>query len=225
MAANEPHRVAQYFDTHTQRYDELYGEAHPLSQRLVDRLFHKVIKERFDLTFARAGDLRGRRVLDVGCGSGRYAVRFAVGGAAEVVGVDVSEKMLDLARARARAAGVEDRCTFLRAEFLEWPTPGPFDVITAIGFFDYVGNPERYVAKIASVLRGDAFATFPIRWQVRAFIRRLSFLPSGCPVNFYTRSEVDRLWRDRGFASVELVMLDRDYFVHARSVARGAGHP
>src|SRR5438477_8889174 len=136
----ETRKVAQYFDTHTQRYDELYGGNHSLTQRLVDRVFHRTIRERFDLTFARAGDVKGKRVLDVGCGSGRYAVRFALEGA-EVVGVDVSESMLAIARSRAEALGVSARCRFLRQSFSEWDSREQFDIITAIGLFDYVGDP------------------------------------------------------------------------------------
>ena len=208
-------RVAQYFDTHTQRYDELYGENHSLTQRLVDRFFHRTIRERFDLTFARAGAVKGKRVLDVGCGSGRYAVRFALEGA-EVTGVDVSESMLEVARARARTLGVAERCRFIRESFVDWPATEQFDVITAIGLFDYVGDAAGLLAKIRRHLRGDVFMSFPIRWQVRSFIRRLSFLPSGCPLNLYTESQVRRLVSTVPFDHVDVVRLDRDYFVHGR---------
>src|SRR5947207_1079618 len=41
----------------------------------------------------------GRRVLDLGCGAGQLSQHLAKGGATEVIGVDVSERMLGLARA------------------------------------------------------------------------------------------------------------------------------
>jgi 2-polyprenyl-3-methyl-5-hydroxy-6-metoxy-1,4-benzoquinol methylase len=44
-------------------------------------------------------DVAGRRVLDLGCGAGQLARHLAERGAAEVIGVDLSEKMLALARA------------------------------------------------------------------------------------------------------------------------------
>jgi ubiquinone/menaquinone biosynthesis C-methylase UbiE len=51
----------------------------------------------------REGDLLGRRVLDVGCGTGRFVAALA--GRAKAWGVDPSPEMLDVARARAPGAG------------------------------------------------------------------------------------------------------------------------
>ena len=51
----------------------------------------------------REGDLRGRRVLDVGCGTGTLAAWLAERAAAKVWGVDASPEMLAVARARAPA--------------------------------------------------------------------------------------------------------------------------
>jgi len=61
--------------------------------------------ERFEL-LVREGDLRGRRVLDVGCGTGTLAAALAEQAQAKVWGVDPSEAMLAEARAKApRAVG------------------------------------------------------------------------------------------------------------------------
>jgi 2-polyprenyl-3-methyl-5-hydroxy-6-metoxy-1,4-benzoquinol methylase len=60
---------------------------------------------------ASLGDIRGRRVLDLGTGNGFLAAALAHRGA-EVVAVDVSPAALDLARARAEASGVADRIQF-----------------------------------------------------------------------------------------------------------------
>jgi ubiquinone/menaquinone biosynthesis C-methylase UbiE len=49
---------------------------------------------------AREGELRGRRVLDVGCGTGRWAAALAERFGCEVTGVDVSPEMLEVARER-----------------------------------------------------------------------------------------------------------------------------
>ncbi|QTE31640.1 methyltransferase domain-containing protein [Pengzhenrongella sicca] len=63
---------------------------------------------------ARLGPLDGRRVLEVGAGGGSLAVWLAQQGA-EVVGIDVSPGILDVARRRAALNGVADRVRFVRA--------------------------------------------------------------------------------------------------------------
>ncbi len=63
-----------------------------------------------------AGLGMGRRMLDLYCHSGGFAVRAAAAGAAEVLAVDTSEDALELARAAARINGVAERCTFRQGE-------------------------------------------------------------------------------------------------------------
>ena len=69
------------------RYDEL----RPADERWWE-LFELLVRE---------GDLRGRRILDVGCGTGRFAAALAERAYAKVWAVDSSPEMLEVARARA----------------------------------------------------------------------------------------------------------------------------
>jgi ubiquinone/menaquinone biosynthesis C-methylase UbiE len=75
----------EHFDAIAPRYDALRGQ-----------LFEPVL----DL-LVREGDLAGRRVLDLGCGTGRFAAALAVRDGCSVVGVDPSRGMLAVARARS----------------------------------------------------------------------------------------------------------------------------
>jgi len=74
----------------------------------------------------------GQRVLDLGCGPGVIAVRLAQMGA-EVVAVDASPAMLQLAAERASRAGVQDRLTLRQADLTHlaraWDGEGGFDLI------------------------------------------------------------------------------------------------
>ncbi len=63
---------------------------------------------------------RGRRVLDVCCYSGGFAVNAALGGAERVRAVDSSAPALELARANAALNGVGDRCEFVAADAFDF---------------------------------------------------------------------------------------------------------
>src|SRR3990170_7260503 len=71
------------------------------------RLFslHRINPLRFEYFRSRAGDLLGRRVLDVGCGGGILAERFAEAGSL-VTGIDLSPVAIEAARRHAEAGGL-----------------------------------------------------------------------------------------------------------------------
>jgi 2-polyprenyl-3-methyl-5-hydroxy-6-metoxy-1,4-benzoquinol methylase len=59
-------------------------------------------------------EIRGRIVVDFGCGEGREVVELAEHGARHVIGIDARPLWLDRAATLAAARGVADRCTFVR---------------------------------------------------------------------------------------------------------------
>lgn len=86
------------------------------------------------------------RVLDLGCGTGAESVYLAGKGFGPVVGVDFSPVALRRARARARSAGVADRCTFTQADVTAGPIPGladSYDLICEFGMLDDTVGEER----------------------------------------------------------------------------------
>lgn len=83
-------------------------------------------------------DLAGLTVLDIGCGSGGIALSLAADyGAAKVVGVDVEDPVLTIARARAEARGLTGRVEFVKVV----PGPLPFDA----GTFDLVFSKDAMI--------------------------------------------------------------------------------
>ena len=88
--------VKNYFDHAAQEFDAVYDGKGPFGQWL-DRNFRRDMYERYRLTFETCGNITGKSVLDVGCGSGRYSIEFAKRGAVSVVGIDFAPNMLTLA--------------------------------------------------------------------------------------------------------------------------------
>jgi 2-polyprenyl-3-methyl-5-hydroxy-6-metoxy-1,4-benzoquinol methylase len=215
---NSRELVRSYFDREAERFDAIYAERKPLVQRIVDRLFRSVVLERYRIICALAPLPGPFTVLDVGCGGGRYSLTLARAGAARVVGVDVSESMIALARRAAQAAGVGERCSFAVSPFLDFAIQETFDVVVATGYFDYLAKPEGDLARMTSLCAGRIYATFPKRWELRAPTRKLRFWLSRGFVRFYSRAEVVRLFVGAGIGLERLALVDlgRDYLAVAR---------
>jgi SAM-dependent methyltransferase len=94
-------------------------------------------------------DIGGRRVLDLGCGAGQLAHHLATVGAAEVIGVDISERMLGL----ARAEWSHPRVTYCReaVERVAFP-PARFDVVISSLVVHYVEDYRTLIRRIAGWL-------------------------------------------------------------------------
>jgi SAM-dependent methyltransferase len=197
-------RTRRYFEDHAAQFDSLYHEGQPL-QRAFNRAFRKAIYERFAITFERSEPIAGRSVLDVGCGSGRYAIEYARRGASRVVGLDYSANMLALARRLAADAGVADRCEFVDGDFMTYRPAERFDVSIAIGVFDYQPNAAAFLRHMGELTRGPIIATFPGRSLVRMPVRKFRYWMSDCPVIFYREDEVRRIASDAGVEVTEIV--------------------
>jgi SAM-dependent methyltransferase len=94
-------------------------------------------------------ELRGLRVLDLGCGFGWFC-RWARGqGAAQILGIDVSEKML----ARARAETHDEAIAYARADLEQVELrPGAYDLVFSSLTLHYLENIERLLAEIHHAL-------------------------------------------------------------------------
>jgi SAM-dependent methyltransferase len=113
------------------------------------------------------GEVRGRRVLELGCGAAA-AARWLDGQGAEVVAMDLSGGMLRQAQQAADRSGV--RVPLVQADALALPFPdAAFDVVcTAFGAVPFVADSGALMREVARVLRpGGKWVfsiTHPMRW-------------------------------------------------------------
>ena len=95
-------------------------------------------------------ELDGLAVLDLGCGSGERTVEYARRGASRVVGIDISENMLAVAREKNRHPRVEYRCLPMeRVGELE----GPFDLVVSSLAMQYVEDYAGVVQAVYGLLK------------------------------------------------------------------------
>lgn len=98
-----------------------------------------------------AGDVRGRSVLDIGCGDGDLAAELAKGGA-RVVGIDVSQSIIAAARERAARDRIDATFGVASAQSLPFG-PERFDVVVAVTILCFVEDAAPVFREMARVLR------------------------------------------------------------------------
>lgn len=200
--------VQDYFVRHASRFDGLYGGDN-MATRIFDQLFRKPMYERYRLTIEALGDAKGKSYLDIGCGSGRYAINLARLGA-KVVGLDFSAAMLKLANSYAKEEGVGSKAKFIETDMNRWmeETDQHFDAAYAMGVFDYLDDPVatlRLMLKVAD----RAYLSIPAPEFPRAQLRRLRYRQQNCPVYFYTREESEKLVAKAGGKILRIEPLGR----------------
>ena len=164
---------------------------------------------KWDRVCEALGDLRGRNILDVGCGNGYYMFRAAASKPARVIGIDPSvpfllsfelmQRYLQLENLQYERLGVEDLGVFDKA----------FDIALCMGIVYHHRNPIVILNRLLRTLRvggfaiiesqtiaGDgSFALFPEDRYAKA--RNVYFMPTrDCLVNWVRRS---------GFKNVEVI--------------------
>ena len=99
------------------------------------------------------------RVLEYGCATGSAAFQLA-GLGAQVLGIDIADQAIELARARAREEGLAERCTFrvMNAEALALPDRS-FDLVCGTGILHHL-DLEKAFSEIARVLTPEGSAVF-----------------------------------------------------------------
>jgi SAM-dependent methyltransferase len=210
-------QVARYWNGIAGQFDAIYTGNKSAAGRALDRWFRRDIYQRFDWVMEVSGDVRGKTVCDIGCGSGRFVSEFARRGAAHITGVDVAPQMIKLASELAARDGVADRCDFHVADVLHWDAAQTYDITIAIGFWDYIREPPERLRRIRGLTREKFLSAWPRFWTWRMPVRkvRLEYI-EGCPVYFYRKPQVYGMLEDAGFSVASCRTVGKLFCVEAR---------
>jgi 2-polyprenyl-6-hydroxyphenyl methylase/3-demethylubiquinone-9 3-methyltransferase len=210
-------RVRDHFHADADRFDSIYRPKKRTLSKFIDNYWRGVVQKRLEINVEKLRPLKGKRILDVGCGSGRFCHAFAQEGAEYVLGVDFAPAMIEIADAVAKEAEIDDRCEFRVGAFPEIVKAGdlPFDAATANGFFDYIAEPIPFIAKMREMTRGKMIMSFPKAIEWRVPVRRVRFWSKGTPLFLYRENQVKAILDAAGVANYEWISLDRDYLIFA----------
>lgn len=104
--------------------------------------------------------IQGKTVIDFGCGEGAEAIEVAQHGATKVIGIDIRANMLETARQKAQAAGVQHICEFA------YTAKEPADIIVSLDSFEHFSDPAQVLEVMNSLLKpnGEIIASFGPSW-------------------------------------------------------------
>jgi 2-polyprenyl-3-methyl-5-hydroxy-6-metoxy-1,4-benzoquinol methylase len=132
------------------------------------------------------GDVRGKRVLDFGCGAGENTVLLALRGA-DTVAIDLSPELIALAEKRCGLHGVKADLRVASCHETGLPD-GSFDVVFGIAILHHLGL-SLSLKEVARLLKPGGFAIFhePIRDSRLAKIARRMFPPTASDISPFER--------------------------------------
>ena len=125
------------------------------------KMLHRLHPTRFALIVSQVDDLSGKYVLDYACGGGFLAESLVQAGA-EVVGLDINERCIEVAQAHAKQSGlcIDYRCGDIDSLISSYNKKKVFDMVCALECLEHVAYPRRMVESLASYLGPGGYAVF-----------------------------------------------------------------
>lgn len=187
--------------------------------------FFREVEDRKDkvephiLDFAEFDKWSGKRVLEIGCGIGTAAVKFARAGAI-YTGIDLTHKAVELSKKRFELEGLTGEFFVMDAE-RELPK-GPFDLVYSFGVIHHTLSPSNVIDRISEVIHRDGQLRIMVysKWSYKLFwilnhynegnwsfdesldklVAKYSEAKTGCPVTHtYSKEEIFQLLSSRFF--------------------------
>ena len=212
---NEIQAQRAFWNSEADAFQRIYTHRKSRFANALDQVFRKDMYERYTFTIEHCEPVKDRKFLDVGCGNGMYSLELARRGAAKVVGIDIAEVMIDLCRKSSQEKNLDDRCTFIQTDLLDYKPETMFDVSFGIGLFDYISDPLPVLKRMREVSTDKAIMAFPRLWTWRAPVRKVRLARKGCDVFFYSKARIEQLLREAGFRSQEIAKVGKLYCVVA----------
>ena len=188
---------------------------------------HDINPLRLDYIDGLAG-LRGRRVLDVGCGGGILAEAMTARGA-RVTGIDLAEPPLKIAQLHLLESGLEVEYRLIAPEALALEAPGRFDVVTCMELLEHVPEPALTVQACSDLVRPGGHVFFStINRNLKSYLLAvvgaeyvLKLLPRGTHdyASFIKPSELAAMCRRAGLEVTRMTGMTYNPF--ARTYALG----
>lgn len=205
-------KTSEFFNSYAHDFNAIYGNNNTFLNKLINKYFRKSMKVRYLKTIEGCHPLHGKKVIDIGCGPGYYCTTLAKRGANLVLGIDFSQRMIELATQNAQRSGVIDRCEFICGDFMAYDPEHQFDYSIVMGFMEYTEEPKKVIEKVLSITKSKAFFSFPVDGGMLAWQRKLRYKKK-CDLLMYNIEQLDNLFKGINFKQIAILKVSRDFFV------------
>ena len=116
------------------------------------RPLHQINPLRLNYIQQKTGGLKGKRILDVGCGGGILSESMAVAGG-KVTGIDMGEAQISVAKLHALESEVDVDYRLIDTELLAQQEAGQYDIVTCLEMLEHVPEPGRIVEACSKLVK------------------------------------------------------------------------
>jgi 2-polyprenyl-3-methyl-5-hydroxy-6-metoxy-1,4-benzoquinol methylase len=209
---------------------------HSMKPRGTKEYFDEVEKRKFFvepslITFADFPSVKGKKVMEIGCGLGTTTINFAKAGAVKVTAIDLSDESIALAKQSAEVNGLSEQIEFFNtnAEELSKNLPSEsYDLVFSFGVIHHTPHPEKILKEVHQFLKADGQVKIMVYhryswkvlwivmkygkfkfWDTAKLVAKYSEAQTGCPITYiYSRKEAKKLLEEAGF---KVMAIDVDH--------------
>jgi 2-polyprenyl-3-methyl-5-hydroxy-6-metoxy-1,4-benzoquinol methylase len=205
-------KVNYFFDDYSEEFDSIYDDRkNNFLNNIINKFLRQSMFGRYALTLDEILKNKERlKILDIGCGSGRYCKKFA-SYKHNVLGIDVSVKMIEIAK-KYNEKYINKFVNFQVIDYMNFKTKNKFNYAILMGFFDYIDEPLNIFKK----LKNDteiALASFPKKYHLLTPQRAIRYKLNNCPLFFYTKKDIVNLMNKVRPKSFTITDNSREFFL------------
>lgn len=202
---------SSFWDSYASDFDAIYGTKNSWFNNMINKLFRGSMKMRFEKTLQAIPEGKVS-VIDIGCGPGHYCFSLAHKSQREILGIDFSETMIQIAKKHTTEFGIENNLRFEVVNFLELVPEKKFDYSIMMGFIEYFEEPELIIRKALAITKRKILISFPVAGGFLAFQRKLRYRRR-CFLRLYSREDIKRLLESLNISIYSIEQIGRDFFV------------
>lgn len=200
-----------FWDSYASDFNAIYGTKNSWLNNVINKFFRGSMKMRFEKTMQIIPD-ENVSVIDIGCGPGHYCFSLAKSGQREILGIDFSENMIQLATNHVLDLGIEKRLKFEVLNFLEFEPKEKYDYSIMMGFIEYFEHPELIIKKALYITNRKIIMSFPVAGGFLAFQRKLRY-KRRCYLRLYSHDDIKELMKGLNINTFKIEKIQRDFFV------------